>query len=179
MNFNKAIIVGRLTREPESRAMPSGKSVVSFGIATNNYWTDASGNKQETVEYHNIVAFGKLADTCSQYLTKGQLALVEGRIQTSSWNDQSGSKRYKTEIIINNMQMGPRPGGAQPAQSKPSEPAKQSPAQQSNVSQEDIPVIEAEKPITEKEEPSNAGANETENASDDAQDEVNVKNIPF
>ena len=180
MNFNKAIIVGRLTREPESRAMPSGKNVVSFGMATNNYWTDASGNKQETVEYHNIVAFGKLADTCSQYLTRGQLVLVEGRIQTRSWDDQSGNKRYKTEIVINNMQMGPRPGGAQsrsenaPAQSGPKQPSDR-PA----IAQEDIPVIEAEEPLSsEKEEPADTNADKTENAPS-AQDEVDVKNIPF
>lgn len=177
MNFNKAIIVGRLTRDPESRTMPSGKNVVSFGIATNNYWTDANGNKQEAVEYHNIVVFGRLADTCSQYLTKGQLALVEGRIQTSSWNDQGGNKRYKTEIVANNMQMGPRPGGAQPAQKEPNQPANQP-----TVSQEDIPVIEAEEPMSsEKKEPANepANTNDETKSSNDAQNEVNVENIPF
>ena len=178
MNFNKAIIAGRLTRDPESRTMPSGKNVVSFGMATNNYWTDTSGNKQETVEYHNIVAFGRLADTCSQYLTKGQLVLIEGRIQTSSWNDQNGNKRYKTEIIANNMQMGPRPGGAQgaqPAQNKPDQPANQP-----SVSQEDIPVIEAEEPISnEQKASSNDDANKPENSSDDTKNEVNIENIPF
>lgn len=174
MNFNKAIIVGRLTRDPESRTMPSGKNVVSFGMATNNYWTDANGSKQETVEYHNIVVFGRLADTCSQYLSKGQLILVEGRIQTNSWNDQSGNKRYKTEIVANNMQMGPRPGGAQPAQNEPSQPANQP-----TVSQEDIPVIEAEEPISdEKKEPVNTDDDKTK-SSNDTQNEVNVENIPF
>lgn len=177
MNFNKAIIVGRLTRAPESRTMPSGKNVVSFGMATNNYWTDTSGNKQETVEYHNIVAFGRLADTCSQYLTKGQLVLIEGRIQTSSWDDQSGNKRYKTEIIANNMQMGPRPGGAQaqPAQNRPNQQANQ-PA----ISQDNIPVIEAEEPVSnEKKEPSNDNADKPEKSSDNTKNEVNVENIPF
>ncbi|MCG2808732.1 MAG: single-stranded DNA-binding protein [Candidatus Portnoybacteria bacterium] len=153
MNLNKVIIVGRLTRDPESRAMPSGKSVVSLGIATNSFWTDASGNKKEATEYHNIVVFGKLADTCSQYLTKGQLILVEGRIQTRSWDDQSGNKKYKTEIIANNMQMGPRPGGSQATPNRPA-PA---PAP---VSQEDIPVINAEEPMEVK-------------------NEVDVESIPF
>jgi len=93
MNFNKAIIAGRLTRDPESRAMPSGQNVVSLSIATNRVWKDSSGNKQEAVEYHNASAFGKLADICSQYLSKGQLILIEGRIQTRSWEDQSGIKK--------------------------------------------------------------------------------------
>ena len=100
MNFNKAIIAGRLTRDPESRAMPSGQNVVSLAIATNRVWKDQSGNKQEAVEYHNVSAFGKLADICSQYLSKGQLILIEGRIQTRSWEDQSGIKNTKQKLLL-------------------------------------------------------------------------------
>ncbi len=180
MNFNKAIIVGRLTRDPESRAMPSGQNVVSLSVATNRVWKDSGGNKQEAVEYHNIVAFGKLADICSQYLNKGQLILIEGRIQTRSWDDKDGVKKYRTEIVADNMQMGPRRGEVQnrsesaPAQSDP----KQS-ADQPAVAQEDIPIIEAEEPLSnEKEEPADTNADKTESASS-AQDEVDVKNIPF
>ena len=103
MNLNKAIIVGRLTRDPEVRALPSGQSVASFGMATNRVWNNPNGEKQEFVEFHNIVTFGKLADICSRYLNKGRLVLIEGRIQTRSWQDQDGNKRYRikyNKIII-------------------------------------------------------------------------------
>ena len=85
MNFNKAIIAGNLTRDPEIRSLPSGQQVANFGVASNRYYTDQQGNKQEKAEFHNVVAFGKLADICSKYLKKGMLILVEGRIQTSNW----------------------------------------------------------------------------------------------
>jgi len=112
MNLNKALILGRLTRDPEQRSLPSGKEVSNFGIATNRVWTDReSGEKKEQTEFHNVVAFGKLAEICNQYLNKGQLILIEGRIQTRSWEDQSGNKRSRTEIIAENMQMGPRSSG--------------------------------------------------------------------
>jgi single-strand DNA-binding protein len=135
MNFNKAIIVGNLTRDPETRTLPSGQPVVSFSIATNRVWNDASGNKQEAAEFHNIVAFGKLADICSKYLSKGRLVLIEGRIQTRSWQDQQTNvKKYRTEIIAENMQMGPR---SERVESAPQAAPQAAP-------QEDIPVIEAE-----------------------------------
>ncbi|MEK7167021.1 MAG: single-stranded DNA-binding protein [Patescibacteria group bacterium] len=108
MNLNKAIIVGRLTRAPEFRTTPNGQSVASFGIATNRFWTGADGQKQEKVEFHNIVAWGKLAEICNQYLTKGQLILIEGRIETRIWEAQDGVKKNRTEIVAENMQMGPR-----------------------------------------------------------------------
>lgn len=131
MNFNKAIIVGNLTRDPEARTLPSGQPVVSFSIATNRVWNDANGNKQEAAEFHNIVAFGKLADICSKYLSKGRLVLIEGRIQTRSWQDQQTNiKKYRTEIIAENMQMGPRSAADSAPQAAPR--------------QDDIPVIEAE-----------------------------------
>ena len=186
MNLNKAIVLGRITRDPESRAMPSGKNVVSLSIATNNFWTDASGNKQESTEYHNIVAFGKLADICSQYLTKGQLILIEGRIQTRSWDDQSGIKKYRTEIIASNIQMGPRPGGTQTTPNRNANPTTQNQPEpnQTAVSQEDIPVINAEEPIDageKKMEGADAPAAETISAIPDMEtkNEVDIKNIPF
>ena len=112
MNLNKVFILGRLTRDPEQRTMPNGRAVSAFGMATNRIWTDQeSKEKQEQVEFHNVVAFGKLAEICNQYLSKGQLILIEGRIQTRSWEDQNGNKRSRTEIIAENMQMGPRAGG--------------------------------------------------------------------
>lgn len=109
MNLNKAFILGRLTRDPELRQTPSGQSVTTFGIATNRVWNDKSGNKQESVEFHNVVLWGRQAEVANQYLRKGQLALVEGRLQTRTWEGQDGQKRKTTEIIGERMQMGPRP----------------------------------------------------------------------
>lgn len=109
MNFNKAVIIGRITRDPEVRTTPNGQNVASIGVATNRVWNSSSGEKQEKVEFHNVVAWGKLAEICGQYLTKGQLVLFEGRMETRSWEGQDGVKRSRTEIIAENMQMGPRP----------------------------------------------------------------------
>jgi single-strand DNA-binding protein len=113
MNLNKIFLIGRLTRDPESRALPSGQTVSNFGLATNRVWTNPeTSEKQEQVEFHNIVAFGRLADICNQYLSKGSLIMIEGRIQTRSWQDQNGDTKYRTEIITETMQMGPRGGQA-------------------------------------------------------------------
>lgn len=111
MFLNKAIIIGNLTRDPESRAMPNGNKVVTLGVATNRVWKDKTGNKQETTEFHNVVVFGRQAETCGQYLKKGQSVLVEGRIQTRSWADQAGVKKYKTEIVADRVQFGPKAAG--------------------------------------------------------------------
>lgn len=111
MYLNKAIIIGNLTRDPEIRALPSGQKVCSFSLATNRVWKDKEGNKQEASDFHNIVVFGKQADSCGQYLKKGQTAMVEGRIQTRSWDDQSGQKKYRTEIVADRVQFGPKTGG--------------------------------------------------------------------
>jgi len=109
MNLNKAFLIGRLTRDPESRALPSGQSVSSFGLATNRIWVNPETNeKQEQTEFHNIVAFGKLADICNQYLTKGSLVMIEGRLQTRSWQGQNGETKYRTEIVAERLQMGPK-----------------------------------------------------------------------
>lgn len=112
MNLNKAFIIGNLTRDPEIRAIPSGQSVVNFGVATNRRWTDPQGARQEHTEFHNVVAFGKLAELCNQYLAKGRIAMIEGRLQTRSWQAQDGTKRTRTEIVADNIQFGPRLGGA-------------------------------------------------------------------
>jgi len=109
MNFNRIFILGNLTRDPELRQTPTGQSVATFGVATNRIWIDKDGNKQQEVEYHNVVAFGKLAQIAAQYLTKGRLIFVEGRIKTRTWEDASGQKRTRTEIIAINFQMGPKP----------------------------------------------------------------------
>ena len=107
MYLNKTIIVGNLTRDPELKALPSGQKVVSFSIATNRTWKDTEGAKQEAVEYHNLVAFGKQAEVIAQYCSKGSQLLVEGRIQTRSWEDKETTKKvYRTEIVVENFQLG-------------------------------------------------------------------------
>ena len=111
MYLNKAIIIGNLTRDPEIKALPSGIQVTSFSIATNRVYKDKSGNKKEETDFHNIVVFGRQAETCGQYLKKGQNAMVEGRLQTRSW-EKDGAKMYRTEIIADRVQFGIRVGGA-------------------------------------------------------------------
>src|SRR3989338_6805775 len=111
MNLNKVLIVGRLTADPQLRQTPSGQSVASVRVATNRTWTDKSGQKQEAAEFHNVVLWGRQAEIASQFLTKGSLMLVEGRLQTRSWEGQDGQKRWTTEVVCERMQLGPRPGG--------------------------------------------------------------------
>lgn len=109
MYINKATIYGNLTRDPELKALPSGQSVVNFSVATNKTWKDKSGEKQEQVEYHNIVAFGKTAEVINQYCKKGDGIYVEGSIQTRSW-EKDGTKLYKTEILADSFQFGTKSG---------------------------------------------------------------------
>lgn len=111
MYINKAMVYGNLTRDPEMKALPSGQQVTSFSLATNRVWKDKSGAKQESVDYHNIVMFAKLAELAHQYLKKGSSVFIEGRMQTRSWDDPTG-KKYRTEIVADTMQFGPRAGGA-------------------------------------------------------------------
>lgn len=109
MYLNKAFLYGNLTRDPEVRALPSGAQVASFSLATNRTFKDRDGNKQEATEFHNIVAFGKLAEIISQYAKKGRPLFVEGRIQTRTW-ETDGKKNYRTEIVVDNFQFGPGGG---------------------------------------------------------------------
>ena len=114
MYLNRAILVGNLTRDPELKTLPSGTKVASFGLATNRVWRDASGNRQESTDFHNIVVFGRQAETSAQFLRKGSQVLIEGRIQTRSWDDQAtGKKMYRTEIVADRVQFGSRPGNYQ------------------------------------------------------------------
>lgn len=109
MNLNKVILVGRLTNDPQLRNTPSGAPVCSFGLATNRIWNDrASGERKKTTEFHNIVLWRKLAEIASQYLNKGSLVLIEGRLQTRTWNDSSGNRRQKTEVIGEGIQLAPK-----------------------------------------------------------------------
>lgn len=113
MYLNKVFLFGNLTRDPEMKALPSGIKVVNFGLATNRTYKDKDGNKKETTEFHNIVAFGKQAELIAQYLKKGRGIFVDGRLQTRAWDDKAtGAKKYRTEIIIENFQFGPNSSGA-------------------------------------------------------------------
>lgn len=148
MYLNKAILVGNLTRDPEKRALPSGQAVTNFSIATNRTWKDANGAMQEATDYHNIVIFGRQAETSAQYLKKGQSVMIEGRIQTRSWDGEDGKKNYRTEINADRIQFGPKAGngsagapnqsdqGAQD-QSSPAESAIEYP--EADINPEDIP----------------------------------------
>ncbi len=111
MNLNKAMLIGNLTRDPELRNTPSGQSVASFSIATNLVWTDQSGQQQKKTEFHNIIAWRKLGEICAKYLHKGSKVYLEGRLQTTDWTGQDGVKRYRTEIVADNMIMLDNKGG--------------------------------------------------------------------
>jgi single-strand DNA-binding protein len=112
MDLNKVMLIGNVTQDPEVRTTPQGQNVCSFSVATNLTWTDQSGQRQQRPEFHNIVAWRKLADICAQYLQKGKKVYIEGRLQTRNWQGQDGVKRYRTEVIADNMIMlSGGPGG--------------------------------------------------------------------
>lgn len=110
MYLNKAMVIGNLTRDPEMKALPSGIKVTNFSVATNRTWKDKNGAKQESTDFHNVVTFGRQAEIVAQYMKKGSSILVEGRMQTRSW-DADGGKKYRTEIIADTIQFGPKAGG--------------------------------------------------------------------
>ena len=149
MNFNKAIIIGNVVADPETRTTPSGQQVCSLRIATNRVWTDQSGKKQQKTEFHSVVLWRRLAEIASQYLKKGSLVLIEGRLENRSWDDQQGNKRYRTEIIAENMQLGPKgfsQGGNEEdklaANSPEANKQTDSPSSGKAGSGEEIPIIE-------------------------------------
>lgn len=163
MSLNKVLLIGNLTRDPELRSTPSGQSVANFAIATNRVWKDPqSGERKEAAEFHNIVMWRRLAEIAGQYLRKGSKIFLEGRLQTRSWQDQGGNKKYMTEIVAENMQMLDRKpqGGApfQPAAGQPATPAMSQAGNQPVPPQpEEIPTIQI----------------------DENQDEVKIEDIPF
>lgn len=139
MNFNKAIIIGNLTSDPELRTTPSGQPVCNFRVATNRIWTDKeTSQQQKKTEFHNVVLWRRLAEIASQYLSKGSLVMIEGRLETRSWQDASGNKRFRTEIVGERMQLGPK-GIAKTAPAPVKEMEETAPAPS-----EEIPIIEEE-----------------------------------
>mgnify|MGYP001558075603 CR=1 FL=1 len=148
MYLNKAILIGNLTRDPELRSLPSGVKVCSFSLATNRVWKDKNGVRQESADYHNVVVFGRQAETVAQYMKKGSSILVEGRMQTRSWEDKtSGEKKYRTEIIADRVQFGAKSGGTGAGTSNISSPKTSSNSEavdaieypEEDINPEDIP----------------------------------------
>ena len=160
MNLNKVQLIGRLTRDPEIRTTPSGQTVATIGIATNRTWNDKAGQKQEKSEFHNIVIWGRLAEIAGQYLTKGQEAYFEGRLETRSYTGKDGVERKTTDIVAENMQMGSRAQGSAnrpaPMPNPMQQPASRPMPQQAAVAEE-IPTINL----------------------DEEQDEVRLEDVPF
>ncbi len=144
MNFNKVFILGNLTRDPELRTTPTGQSVAQFGVATNRVWFDKNRQKQTDAEFHNVVAWGKLAEIAGRYLSKGKLIFVEGRIKTRTWQDQSGQKRNRTEIIAESFQMGPKGGFGQGGEG--ADAPHQAEAPDASLPP-DVPIIDSEEEI--------------------------------
>ena len=130
---NKAILIGRLGKDPEIKYLPDGTMVTNFNLATDEQWKDKNGEKVQKTEWHRIVTFGKLAEICGNYLVKGKMVFIEGRIQTRAWEDKDGVKRYTTEIVANDMKMLDSKG-----QGKADDPAAAS-AQSSGASMDDVP----------------------------------------
>ena len=178
MNLNKVIIIGRLAADPESRTTTSGQEVASLRVVTNRVWSNQGGQKQEQAEFHNITLWGRLAQIANQYLKKGGLVMIEGRLQTHNWMGQDNVKRYRTEIVAENIQLGPKPASSGASENS----SFQSPWSSGNSSQkftsqpsakpvikemaeEEIPVINEDEPIISN--------NEIEEA------ELDLKDIPF
>lgn len=178
MNLNKVFVLGNVTRDPEVRSLPSGQQVTNFGLATNRFYTDSSGEKKQDVEFHNIVCFGKLADISSRYLNKGSLLLIEGRIKTRNWTNSQGIKQYRTEIIAESMQLGPKgtSGSGASNYSKASFANSEPEGPKGYPKQEEIPVIEENYTP-----PNNNNTEEPKTVSfeDSTTDEIDVKDIPF
>lgn len=143
MYLNKAFLFGNLTRDPEMKSLPNGNKVTSFSLATNRVYKDQAGNKQEQVEYHNIVVFGRQAETSAQYLKKGQGVMIEGRIQTRSWDDKTtGEKKYRTEVVADAVQFGQKGQGTSAPASEGFSPTQSSNAQTAPSTIPDLETID-------------------------------------
>lgn len=158
MNLNKAMVIGNVVRDPEMRSTTNGQNVTSFSVATNLVWKDQSGQKQEKVEFHNIVAWRRLAEISNQYLKKGSKVYIEGRLQTRSWDDPNGIKRYRTEIIAENMIMLDRAGGGDMSYD--------------NSSNQTTPSSQAKE--DDFSQPSSVA-----NTGSDSEEEISIEDIPF
>jgi single-strand DNA-binding protein len=164
MNVNKVILVGRLTRDPDMRTTTSGQQVVTLSMATNNFWTDKSGTRQERTEFHTVILWGRLAEIAGQYLTKGQECYVEGRLQTREYTAKDNTERRVTEVVGETMQLGSRAQGSSGGQTQGKSMARSAapaaaaaPAAKSAPVEEEIPTINL----------------------DDERDEIKIEDVPF
>lgn len=140
MYINKAIIFGNLTRDPELRALPGGTNVANFSVATNRVFKDRDGKKQEQTDYHNVLVFGRQADVVNQYLKKGSSVYIEGRTQTRSWDDKnSGEKKYRTEVVCETLQFGPRTQRPESDEVEPERSSNSIDYPKDDISPDDIP----------------------------------------
>jgi single-strand DNA-binding protein len=172
MNLNKVFIIGRLAADPESRTTPHGQTVVTIRVATNRAWNDrTTGEKQERTEFHTVIVWGNLGEIASKYLRKGQLVFFEGHLQTRSWQGQDGVKRFRTEIVAENMQLGPKAmtsGAISSDQAQPEQvPQGQIPEE---IKEEDIPIIDEDAPVS-------SGPIVSEDEIEEK--EIDLKDIPF
>ena len=147
MNVNKVILVGNVVADPEMRTTPAGQTVTSFRIATNRFWNDPQGQRQQKTEFHSIVAWRRLGEIAGQYLKKGGLVFIEGRLETRSWEDNTGVKKYRTEIVAETLQLGPRGTGTQDSPAAEEKPSTQ------EEEKEEIPIIDEEEDIDVKDVP--------------------------
>jgi len=138
MNLNSVMLIGRITRDAESKVTPSGQNVVNFSIATNSVWVDKNQQKQERTEFHNLVFWGKRGEALSPYLTKGKLVFIEGELRTSSWVGQDNQKKFRTEVFVKNLQFGPRATNDGAFAS----PRNDADAEQKDTHDEEIPTIQ-------------------------------------
>jgi len=170
MNLNKVYLIGRLASDPEFRTTPSGQEVATLRMATNRVWKDSSsGEKREATEFHSIVVWGRLAQIANQYLNKGAMAMIEGRLQTRSWEGQDGVKRYRTEIVAENLQLGPKPFKSEGRPSFTKEEA--TPPQ---THKEEIPIINEDQPLDKL-----GAEGRPAEESDIEEAEVQLKDVPF
>ena len=144
MNLNKVFLLGRVTADPEIRKTPGGQSVTSFTVATNRVWTAKNGSRQQSTEFHNVVVWGRQAEIATQFLNKGSLVLIEGRLQTRNWQNKAGETKYTTEIICERLQLGPKPISSKTS-SDSSDFFKESKSDMKDeISEIDIPTINIE-----------------------------------
>jgi len=167
MNLNKVYLIGRLTQDPETRSTTSGQSVTTLRMATNRVWKDPSGGRRDATEYHTVIAWSRLGEIASQYLKKGGLLMIEGRLQTRNWTGKDNVKRYTTEIVAESLQMGPKSVGGQGNYSAEVTDIKNpsTGVRPSSVKDADIPIIDENEPM-------NSGVEE---------DEISIKekDLPF
>lgn len=147
MNLNKVFLIGRLTQDPEARSTPTGHNVTTLRIATNRVWTDPSGQRKDATEYHTVVAWRRLGEIAAQYLKKGGLVMIEGRLQTRSWTDQNNNKKYMTEILAENLQLGPKPYGGESGNMVRDIQKNPAPAPVKNTENDEIPIIDENEPM--------------------------------